>query len=142
VPYRGIGAAYPDLLGGQIQLIFASSISAMQLIHAGRLRALAVTGAKRAKALPELPTVIEAGVPGFVVNQWYALLSSTGTPRAIIERLNRDTNKALTYPDVIARFTADGAEAAGGTSQMLAAHIKSEREKWAKVIKDANIRGD
>ncbi|MGZ5096401.1 MAG: Bug family tripartite tricarboxylate transporter substrate binding protein, partial [Burkholderiales bacterium] len=70
VPYRGIGAAYPDLLGGQIQLIFASSISAMQLIHAGRLRALAVTGAKRAKALPELPTVIEAGVPGFVVNQW------------------------------------------------------------------------
>jgi len=142
VPYRGIGAAYPDLLGGQIQLIFASSISAMQLIHAGRLRALAVTGAKRAKALPELPTVIEAGVPGFVVNQWYALLSSTGTPRAIIERLNRDTNKALTYPDVIARFTADGAEAAGGTPQMLAAHIKGEREKWAKVIKDAGIRGD
>ena len=142
VPYRGIGAAYPDLLGGQIQLIFASSISAMQLIHAGRLRALAVTGAKRAKALPELPTVIEAGVPGFVVNQWYALLSSTGTPRAITERLNRDTNKALTYPDVIARFTADGAEAAGGTSQMLAAHIKSEREKWAKVIKDAGIRGE
>jgi len=81
-------------------------------------------------------------VRGFVVNQWYALLSSTGTPRAIIERLNRDTNKALTYPDVIARFTADGAEAAGGTPQMLAAHIKGEREKWAKVIKDAGIRGD
>ena len=142
VPYRGIGAAYPDLLGGQIQLIFASSISAMQLIHAGRLRALAVTGAKRAKALPELPTVIEAGVPGFVVNQWYALLAPAGTSRAIIERLNRDTNKALTYPDVIARFTADGAEAAGGTPQQLAAHIKSEREKWAKVIKQAGIRGE
>ncbi len=142
VPYRGIGAAYPDLLGGQIQLIFASSISAMQLIHAGRLRALAVTGAKRAKALPDLPTVIESGVPGFVVNQWYAMLAAAGTPRAIIERLNRDTNKALTYPDIIARFTADGAEAAGGTPQMLAAHVKSEREKWAKVIKQAGIRGE
>jgi tripartite-type tricarboxylate transporter receptor subunit TctC len=142
VPYRGIGAAYPDLLGGQIQLIFASSISAMQLIHAGRLRALAVTGAKRAKALPELPTVIEAGVPGFVVNQWYALLAAAGTPHPIIERLNRDTNKALQSPDVIARLTADGAEAAGGTPQQLAAHIKSEREKWAKVIKDAGIRGE
>ena len=142
VPYRGIGAAYPDLLGGQIQLIFASSISAMQLIHAGRLRALAVTGAKRAKALPDLPTVIEAGVPGFVVNQWYAMLAAAGTPRAIIERLNRDTNKALTYPDVIARFTADGAEAAGGTPPMLAAHTQSERDKWAKVIKQAGIRGE
>jgi tripartite-type tricarboxylate transporter receptor subunit TctC len=142
VPYRGIGAAYPDLLGGQIQLIFASSISAMQLIHAGRLRALAVTGAKRAKALPELPTVIEAGVSGFVVNQWYALLAAAGTPRAIIERLNRETNKALQHPDVVARFTADGAEGAGGTPQMLAAHIKDERAKWAKVIKDAGIRGE
>jgi tripartite-type tricarboxylate transporter receptor subunit TctC len=142
VPYRGIGAAYPDLLGGQIQLIFASSISAMQLINAGRLRALAVTGAKRAKALPDLPTVIEAGVPGFVVNQWYALLAATGTPRSVIERLNRDTNKALTYPDVIGRFTADGAEAAGGTPQQLASHLKTEREKWAKVIKEAGIRGE
>jgi tripartite-type tricarboxylate transporter receptor subunit TctC len=142
VPYRGIGAAYPDLLGGQIQLIFASSISAMQLIHAGRLRALAVTGARRAKALPELPTVIEAGVPGFIVNQWYALLAAAGTPRAIVERLNRDANKALTYPEVIQRFTADGAEAAGGTPQMLAVHIKSESDKWAKVIKQAGIRGE
>ncbi len=142
VPYRGIGAAYPDLLGGQIQLIFASSISAMQLIHAGRLRALAVTGAKRAKALPELPTVIEAGVPGFVVNQWYGLLAAVGTPRAIVERLNRDVNKALQFPDVIARFTADGAEAAGGSPQQLATHIKAESDKWAKVIKQAGIRGE
>ena len=86
--------------------------------------------------------MIEAGVPGFVVNQWHALLAAAGTPRAIIERLNRDTNKALHVSDVIARFTADGAEAAGGTPQQLAAHIKSEREKWAKVIKDAGIRGE
>ena len=81
VPYRGIGAAYPDLLGGHIQLIFASSISSMQLIQAQRLRALAVTGERRAKALPDLPTVIEAGVPGFVVNQWYGVQVAAGTPR-------------------------------------------------------------
>ena len=142
VPYRGIGAAYPDLLGGQIQLIFSSSISSMQLIHAGRLRALAVTGAKRAKALPDLPTVIEAGVPGFIVNQWYGLLAAAGTPRAIVERINLDSNKALQFPEVTARFTSDGAEAAGGTPQQFATHIKSEREKWAKVIKDAGIRGE
>ena len=142
VPYRGIGAAYPDLLGGQIQLIFASSISAMPQIQAGRLRALAVTGAKRAKALPDLPTVMEAGVPGFVVNQWYAMLAPSGTPKAIIDKLNGETNKSLTYPDIIQRFTNDGAEAAGGTPQQLAAHMKSEREKWAKVIKDAGIRAE
>lgn len=142
VPYRGIGAAYPDLLGGQIQLIFASSISAMQLVHAQRLRALAVTSARRAKALPELPTVIEAGVPGFVVNQWYGLLAAVGTPRAIVERLNREVNKALQFPEVIARFTADGAEAAGGSPQQFAAHIKAERDKWAQVIKQAGIRGE
>jgi len=142
VPYRGIGAAYPDLLGGQIQLIFASSISAMPQIQAGRLRALAVTGAKRAKALPDLPTVMEAGVPGFVVNQWYAMLAPSGTPKPIIDKINNETNKSLTYPDIIQRFTNDGAEAAGGTPQQLAAHMKSEREKWAKVIKDAGIRAE
>ena len=142
VPYRGIGAAYPDLIGGQIQLIFASSISAMPQVQAQRLRALAVTGAKRAKALPDLPTVIEAGVPGFVVNQWYGLLAAVNTPKPIVERLNREVNKTLVIPEVVARFTADGAEAAGGTAQQLADHIKTERDKWAKVIKQAGIRGD
>jgi len=142
VPYRGVGAAYPDLLGGQIQFIFASSISSIPQINAQRLRALAVTGARRAKALPELPTIIEAGVPGYVVNQWYGLLAPAGTPHAIVERLNRDTNKALLFPDVVARFTGDGAEAAGGTPQQFAAHIKAERDKWAKVIKQAGIHGE
>lgn len=142
VPYRGIGAAYPDLLGGHIQLIFASSISAMPLIQAQRLRALAVTGARRAQALPEIPTVMEAGVAGFAVNQWYGILAAAGTSRPILERLNREINKTLKVPEVLARFAADGAEAAGGTPQQFAAHIKAEREKWGKVIRQAGIRGE
>jgi tripartite-type tricarboxylate transporter receptor subunit TctC len=142
VPYRGIGAAYPDLLGGHIQLIFASSISSMQLIQAQRLRALAVTGERRAKALPDLPTVIEAGVPGFVVNQWYGVQVAAGTPRPIVERLNRELNQTLQSPEVLARFAADGAEPAGGTPQQFAAHVKAERDKWSKVIKQAGIRGE
>ena len=142
VPYRGIGAAYPDLLGGHIQLIFASSISATPLIQAQRLKALAVTGAQRAKSLPELPTVIESGVPGFVVNQWYGILVAAGTPRAIVERLNREVNKTLQMQEVLARFAADGAEAAGGSPQQFVAHVKAEREKWTKVIKQAGIRGE
>ena len=142
VPYRGIGAAYPDLLGGHIQLIFASSISATPLIQARRLKALAVTGAQRAKSLPDLPTVVEAGVPGFVVNQWYGLLAAAGTPRPIVERLNREVNKTLQVQEVLARFAADGAEATGGSPQQFVAHIKAEREKWAKVIQQAGIRGE
>ena len=142
VPYRGIGAAYPDLLGGHIQLIFASSISSMQLIQAQRLRALAVTGERCAKALPDLPTVIEAGVPGFVVNQWYGVQVAAGTPRPIVERLNRELNQTLQSPEVLARFAADGAEPAGGTPQQFAAHVKAERDKWSKVIKQAGIRGE
>ena len=142
VPYRGIGAAYPDLLGGHIQLIFASSISATPLIQAQRLKALAVTGAQRAKSLPELPTVIESGVAGFVVNQWYGILVAAGTPRAIVERLNREVNKTLQMQEVLARFAADGAEAAGGSPQQFVAHVKAEREKWTKVIKQAGIRGE
>ena len=142
VPYRGVGAAYPDLIGGQVQLVFASSISAMPFLQTQRLRALAVTSTQRAKVLPAVPTVIEAGVPGFVVTQWYGMLAPAGTPRAIIERLNREVNKTLQSPDVLARLAADGAEPMGGTPAQFAAHIKSERDKWAKVIKDTGIRGE
>ena len=142
VPYRGVGASYPDLLGGHIQLVFASSISALPFLQVQRLRALAVTGARRTKVLPDVPTVVEAGVPGFVVNQWYGLLAAAGTPRPIVERLNREVNKTLQVQEVLARFAADGAEATGGSPQQFVAHIKAEREKWAKVIQQAGIRGE
>jgi tripartite-type tricarboxylate transporter receptor subunit TctC len=142
VPYRGIGAAYPDLLGGHLQLIFASIISAMPLVQSQRLRALAVTGAQRAKSLPELPTVVEAGVPGFVVTQWYGVQAPAGTPRSIVERLNRDIVGTLQLAEVVARLAGDGAEAAGNSPQQFAAHIKAERDKWARVIRQAAIHGD
>lgn len=142
VPYKGIGAAYPDLLAGHVQLTFASIISGMPHIRAQRLRALAVTGAQRAKAAPELPTVAESGVQGFAVSQWYGVQAPAGAPPTLVERLHREIVKALQLPEVGARLAADGAEAVGSSPREFAAHIKAERDKWAKVIKQTGIRGD
>jgi tripartite-type tricarboxylate transporter receptor subunit TctC len=142
VPYRGIGAAYPDLFGGQLQLIFASAISAMPFIHSQRIRGIAVTSTRRAKALPDLPTVAQAGLPGYEVTQWYGVLGPAGTPPAIIDRLSKEIAASLQLPDMAARLAADGAEPVGGTPQQFAAHIKAERDKWTKVIKEAGIKGD
>jgi tripartite-type tricarboxylate transporter receptor subunit TctC len=142
IPYKGIGAAYPDLIAGNIQLILASIISAQPHVKAQRIRALAVTGPKRANSSPELPTVAEAGVPGYAVTQWYAVFAPAGTPKAVVDRLHRDIAKVLQLSEVTMRMTADGAESVGSTPQQLAAHVKAERDKWAKVIKEAGIKGD
>jgi tripartite-type tricarboxylate transporter receptor subunit TctC len=142
IPYKGIGAAYPDLISGNIQLTFASIISGLPHIRAQRIRALAVTGSRRAKAAPELPTVAEAGVKGFAVSQWYGILAPARTPKAVVDRLHADIVKALPQPEVGARLAADGAEPVGSTPQEFSAHIKEEREKWAKVIKQTGIKGE
>ncbi len=142
VPYKGIGPAYPDLFAGNIQFMFGSIITSQGHIRAKRLQALAVSGPKRIKALPELPTVAEAGVPGFAVTQWYAFLAPAGTPRAIVEFLSKETNKVLHQPEVSGRISAEGSEAVGVTPQQLAAHMKADSAKWAKVIKDAGIKGE
>ncbi|HEU0290260.1 MAG TPA: tripartite tricarboxylate transporter substrate binding protein [Burkholderiales bacterium] len=142
VPYKGIGPAYPDLISGNIQFMFGSIITSQGHIRAQRLQALAVSGPKRIKALPELPTVSEAGVRGFAVTQWYALLAPAGTPRATVDFLNKETNQALHHPDVSGRIAAEGSEAVGVTPQQLAAHMKAERDKWAKVIREAGIKGE
>ena len=142
IPYKGIGAAYPDLIAGNIQLILASIISAQPHVKAQRIRALAVTGAKRAGSSPELPTVAEAGVPGYAVTQWYAVFAPAGTPKAVVDRLHRDIVKVLQLSEVTARMVADGAESVGGTPQQLAAHVKAERDKWTRVIKQTGIKGD
>jgi tripartite-type tricarboxylate transporter receptor subunit TctC len=142
VPYKGIAAAYPDLFSGRIHFSFAGIISAQAHVKAQRLRALAVSGARRMKALPDLPTVAEAGVPGFAVTQWYGLLAPAGTPRQTVEFLNKEINSALRQPDVAGRIAAEGSEAVGSTPAQLAALIKAERAKWEKVIKAAGIKGE
>ena len=125
-----------------MQLTFGSIISALPQVRAGRLRALAVTGAKRAKPLPDVPSASEVGVKGFVMTQWYGMLLPAKTPQAVIDRLNGDIKKALDNPAVLARLTDDGAEAMPGTPQQFRDHLIAERNKWAGVIKQAKIKGD
>ncbi len=142
IPYKGIGAAYPDLIGGQIQLTFGSIISALPQVRAGRLRGLAVTGSKRAKPLPDVPSAAEVGVKGFVMTQWYGALAPAKTPQPIIDRLNVEIRKAIDNPAVLSRLIDDGAEAMPGTPQQFRDHLIAERNKWAAVIKQAKIKGD
>ena len=140
IPYKGMGAAYVDLLGGRIQLSFATIISSLPHVKSGRLRALAVTPAKRAPALPDVPTLGEAGVPVVVVN-WYGLIAPAGTPKAVVGQISGETAKAMQSPDMMKRLVAEGSEAVGGTPQAFAAHIRAEHDQWSNVIKQAEIRG-
>lgn len=140
VPYKGMGAAYADLVGGRIQLSFATIISALAHVNAGRLRALAVTPAKRAPALPDTPTLKEAGVNVVVVN-WYGLIAPPRTPGNIVDRISGETMKAIRSPEMAKRLVAEGSEAVGSSPQEFAAHIRAERDQWARVIKQAGITG-
>jgi tripartite-type tricarboxylate transporter receptor subunit TctC len=142
VPFKGMGAAYSDLVGGHIQVSFPTIISSIGHVAAGRLRALAVTPAKRVRALPETPTFAEAGVPGVVVVNWYGLIASAGTPKAVIDKISAETTKAMQSPDMMKRLVAEGSEAVGGTPQEFAAHIRAEHDLWTRVIKQAGIRGE
>jgi tripartite-type tricarboxylate transporter receptor subunit TctC len=141
VPYKGMGAAYADLIAGNIELSFPTIVSSQAHVRSGRLRGLAVTGPKRAPAMPDMPTMAEAGVPGMVVTNWYGILAPAGTPRPVIDKLNREIVNALRQPEMMKRLVADGSEAVGGTPEELRALIAAERDKWTKVIKTAGIRG-
>jgi tripartite-type tricarboxylate transporter receptor subunit TctC len=142
VPYKGMAAAYPDMLAGQVQLGFPATVSALPHIKSGKLRGLAVTSRVRAKILPDLPPLHEAGVPGFDVTQWYGMLAPAGTSPIIVERMQREVAALLTQPDVIVRMAADGSEPVSSTAREFATHIKSEFAKWDRVIRQANIRGE
>jgi tripartite-type tricarboxylate transporter receptor subunit TctC len=142
VPYKGVGAALTDMLSGQIQLSFLSGGSVYSQVRAQRLRALAIASATRAKMAPELPTMIEAGVPGYLVTQWHGLMAPRGTPRAVIDRLHQEIVKAVHRPEVTSRLALDGTEGVASTPKEFAAHLGSEREQWSKVAKAANIRGN
>jgi tripartite-type tricarboxylate transporter receptor subunit TctC len=139
VPYKGGGPAMADLLAGQIQLIFATTPSALPHIKAGKLKALGVTTLKRLPLLPDLPTIAEAGLPGYDANNWYCFVAPAKTPPEIITRLNREFLRVLTHPETHTMLTAQGLDPAPSTPDELAATIKAEISKWAKVIKDRNI---
>jgi tripartite-type tricarboxylate transporter receptor subunit TctC len=140
VPYKGGGPAMTDLLGGQINLIFATAASAMPHIKSGRINALAVTTASRSKLVPELPTVSEAGLKGFEANNWYGLVVPARTPRAVIDRLNKEFTAVLNMPEIRDVLFKQGLDAAPSTPEAFGAYIKSETAKWAKVIKIAGAK--
>ena len=141
VPYKGGGPALIDLLGGQVQMTFNNILSALPQVRADKLRALAMTGAKRSAALPEVPTAVEAGLPDYVVLQWNGIFAPAGTPRAIVLRLNAEIDRMLAQPEMRERLSGDGADVGGGPPEKLGAFVAAEYAKWGKVMKAANIRG-
>ena len=142
VPYKGTGAAISDLIGGQVPLCFCTLPSVLPHAKSGRLRALAVTTARRTSAAPDIPTVAEAGVAGYEVSQWYGLLAPADTPAMIIERLNVEVGKALKHPETRIRLQAEGAEPAGSTPQEFGAFFKAEIAKWTQIMQKAGIRAE
>jgi tripartite-type tricarboxylate transporter receptor subunit TctC len=139
VPYKGTGPALTALLGNQISVFFSTFASALPHVKAERLRAFAVTSLKRAGTLPEVPTVAESGVPGYEYSTWYGLLSPARVPRAISNRLNKETVAALNDPEVRRRYLSQGVEPIPSTSAHYAAYLKAETEKWTKVVRAAKI---
>lgn len=139
VPYKGTAAAVMDIIGGQIDVAFATALTAKPLIDSRRLRALAVSGPRRVEALVNVPPVAEAGVPGYEAMQWYGLLAPAGTPSSIIERVHAEAMVALRSPEMKARLAADGAEPLGTTPAEFGAYIKRELEKWSRVRDAAHI---
>ena len=142
VPYKGTGAAISDLIGGQVPLCFCTLPSVLPHVRSGRLRALAVTTTRRTSAVPDIPTVAEAGVTGYEVSQWYGLLAPADTPAPVIERLNAEVAKALKHPDSRSRLQAEGAEPVGSTPQEFGAFFKAEIAKWTQIMQKAGIRAE
>ena len=140
VPYKGGGPAVTDTIGGQVQLLFVSMPAAWQFVKAGRLKAIAVTSARRSATAPEVPTYVESGVPDFVVDSWYGALAPAKVPPAVVARLNAAFVKVLDMPQVKEKLMAQGAEAAASTPAEFDRVIKDELAKWDYVIKAASIR--
>lgn len=142
VPYKGSGPAVTDLLGGQVDYMFDSITSAKPHIDAGKLTAIAVTTSKRSATLPNVPTVAEAGLPGYELSPWFAAFVPAGTPPAVVESLNRAMVEALRKPAVQKRLAAIGAEPIGSTPAELKQHLAKETDKWGKLIRTRGIRAD
>ena len=142
IPYKGSGPMLIDLMSGTVNIAFDNLSASMPHIKGGKLKALATTGSKRSPALPDLPTVAEAGLAGYDSTSWNAVYAPAGTPREIVERLNREANAILSSPETRKFFAEQGAEAGGGTPQQLGEFTRAETAKWAKVVKDSGARAD
>ena len=140
VPYKGGGPAITDVMGGQVPMLWVSIPAAAQFVKTGKLRALAVSTVRRSAAFPEVPTVQEAGIADFEVDSWYAMFVPAKTPKPIIERLNKALNQVLADADVKERLLGQGSEAVGGTADALGRVVTAELAKWARLVKDANIK--
>jgi tripartite-type tricarboxylate transporter receptor subunit TctC len=140
VPYKGGGPALSAVVAGQLQGMFANSLSALPHVRSGRLRALAVTSAKRSDSFADVPTVAESGVPGYEITAWYAWLAPAGTPAAIVTRVSSELAKAAGSPEISGKLASDGGKAVGSSPAQLRRHLASELEKYSKVIKARGIR--
>ena len=142
VPYKGIGAAITDLVGGQVNMMFAPTSTAAPYIRDGRLKAIGLASAQRSPALPQVPTIAEQGLLGFQALSWYALMAPAGTPKAIVDKLNEQLNRELAKPETRARFVALGMEPGAGTPEQLARRIASETAQWSDVVRKRNLKVD
>ncbi|MCX8115942.1 MAG: tripartite tricarboxylate transporter substrate-binding protein, partial [Burkholderiaceae bacterium] len=141
-PYKGAGQALTDVIGGGVELYMSSVPTLLAQIRQGKLRALAVTSAKRVDDLPNVPTIQELGYPGFDAVTWFGFLAPAGTPKDIVAKLNAEFNKALQQPDLRKKLADQGAEPVGGTPAQFAALIKDDIARWGKVVKESGARID
>lgn len=140
VHYKGVNEAYPAIANGDVQWIISAPISALPLVNAGRLRAIAVTSKKRIKVLPELPTIAESGVPGYEMVGWFGMFAPAGTPKAIVEKLSAEVKPGLSQPDFAARLEAQGTEIVASSPDELGKLVKAELATWRKVVATAGLK--
>lgn len=142
IPYKGSAPAVTDLIAGQVQVMFDNTPNVLPHVRAGKLKALAVSSKARSKLAPEVPTVDEAGVPGYDVTVWFGILAPAGTPKPIIDRLNAEMVKVIRTPEITDRFQKAGVDPVASTPEAFSGYLKSEVGRWAKVIQDAGIKAD
>ena len=142
IPYKGTGPALTDTIGGQTQVLFSSTATALPHVKGGKLKAIAVTTAKRIPALPEVPTVMESGLPGYEVVLWHGLIGPKGLPKEVVDKISGEVNKILKQTETAAQLENDGVAPAGGTPQQFAAQIQKEIGVWRKVAADAGVKAE
>jgi tripartite-type tricarboxylate transporter receptor subunit TctC len=142
VPYKGSGPALMDLMGGRVQMMFANMPGTIQHVMAGKIKVIAVTGEKRSAVLPDVPTIAEAGIPGYSATGWFGVMAPAGTPKEAIAKLNAAFNSALSAPELAEILRNEGAETVGGTPEQFRAFMNAEIARWAEVVKSAGAKAN